>query len=332
MVIYILYICILIFIVIFAKLFIENFNTKNIPLVPKPEKGNYPLRIKIEYAFIRSFIRAILFSSTLFLIFWILYELLFFLYIFFQNLSEIFIALDYKTIKDFGIKNYNSFLNLPADTYYASLIIASFFAVYAIISFIFVYIKNFIVEVYKEVPSFKEFSKKEFKLDKKISKSLNPSLDIFDSFQYSKLFIYKKFTFSENVGHILSIMILWKIHDNQSLNVYILIISLLIISYSSMLRVIGEYLYIIKEELKFIHKIQIYIVSVLIPILTIILGFFFLEKNSYYLIYGLIATALYSFTLLNFGEKIKEKAIQLGKQDIIDTEIFKQFINSLHQK
>lgn len=332
MVIYILYICILIFIVIFTKLFIENFNTKNIPLVSKSEKGNYPLRIKIEYAFIRSFIRAILFSSTLFLIFWILYELLFFLYIFFQNLSKIFIALDYKTIKIFGIKSYNLFLNLPTDTYYTSLLIASLFSVYAIISFIFTFIKNSIVEVYEEIPPFNEVSKKEFKLDKEISKLLNPSLDIFDSFQFTKLLIYKKFIFSENLGHILSIMILWKIHDNQSINLYILIISLLIISYSSMLRVIGEYLYIIKEELKFIHKIQIYVVSVLIPLCAIILGFLFLEKDSYYLIYGLIITALYSFTSLNFGEKNKEKAIESIKQGIKETEMLKQIIKSLHNK
>lgn len=232
-------------------------------------------------------------------------------------------------IEDFGIKSYHAFLTLPADTYYASLLIASLFSVYAIISFIVIYVKNFIFEVYEEAPSFNEASNKEFKLDKEISKLLNPSLEVFDSFHYSKLFIYKKFIFSENVGHILSIMILWKIQDNQSINVYILIISLLIISYSSMLRVIGEYLHIIKEELKFVHKMQIYVVSVLIPLFTITLGFLFLEKDSDYLIYGLIATALYSFTSLNFGEKIKEKAIESIKQDIKETEMFKKIIKSL---
>lgn len=320
-----LYFYILIFIIIFVKLFIENFNKEYVPFVPKPIKGGYPIKTKLHFAFVRSFFRALFVTLMLYIIYLLFSEAFSFGYKLFHNLSSLFISSDYTTLQEFVVKSFNQLLNVPANTYYSSLVIATMFSIYNITVFIFTYIKLFIYEINEQLSSLKEKPKLRFSLDKEISEILNPSLEGLESFHYEKSFVYKRFIFSENLSHLVSINILWNIQENQSINLYIFIISLLIITYSSMLRVISEYLYIIKDKLTLIHKIQIYVVSVVIPFSTIILGCVYLENNLYYLVYGLIIIAIYSVATLHFGVNFKEKMQEKIKKWMITEKILKKF-------
>ncbi|MCT7486226.1 hypothetical protein N5T98_04180 [Aliarcobacter cryaerophilus] len=177
-----------------------------------------------------------------------------------------------------------------------------------------------------EMPTVDELSKQNTTFDKDISIMLNPSPQTLKSFQLKKDFIFKNFIFFENINNILCIVILWNIKTNESLNLAILIISFLIISYSTTLRIISSYLNILKSRLNILHKIQFYFISPLISISTICIGFLYLEKFSYQIIYTLIITTLISFILIHFGEKIRKHIKDLIVNEIIENEKFRNFL------
>lgn len=324
---YILYIFISIFFISFILLFKENFNKKYIPLIPRPKKG-YSIRNKLIYAFVRSLFRSAfvaLGSSLIYILFYSIGKGIFYLYPLVKA-ESINNSFKFKEIKELGIKGFDTLINLPDDTYNTSLFIASIFSIYAIVSFIIIFIKNIVLETIEKIGPYSEYKHKNTTLDKEISMIINPQNKDLNSFTYKKEFNYKSFNFFENVNHILSIYILWSIKDTESIHLYVLIISLLIISYSSMLRILAEYIHIIKRRLTIIHKIQIYIISAFIPTSTIILGFIFIEKGNYVPIYALIITSLISFTILNFGEVLNKKKKNIIKREIEENKKFMNFM------
>lgn len=116
------------------------------------------------------------------------------------------------------------------------------------------------------------------------------------------------------------------IGTNESLNLAILIISFLIISYSTTLRIISSYLNILKSRLNILHKIPLYFISPLISISTICIEYLYLEIFSHMIIYILLITTLISFILIHFGEKIRKHIKDLIVNKIIENEKFRNFL------
>ncbi len=318
------------FIISFPILLKENINKDSLFFQDIHLKNDtYFSYGKIFYAISRSIFRAIFISA-----FWTLILMTFYGFyllivkIFDQNNINLF--LDYfNKAKNFIMLNYDKLLVTNLDNFNPSLFIALVFSLYAIISLIIIYLKNIITETINESPSFKEYCQLNHSLDKEISLMLNPDKDTLKSFQLKKDFILKNFIFFENINHILCIFILFNVETNEHLNLFILIISLLIISYSTTLRTIGNYLSILKTRLNLVHKIQFYFISPLISISTIYVGFLNLESNFYIIVYILIFTTLLSFLFLHFGEKIRKNTKNSIEKCITDTEMFKNFLMSI---
>ncbi len=318
---------IFIFIILFYILFIENINKNSLFFKDiKIKKDVYFSYEKIIYAFSRSLFRAIFISIVWIMILFIFYGFyLLILEIFNQNNINLFFYYC-KEIEKFTIENYNKLLITNADNFNSSLLIALLFSLYSIITLIFIYFKNIFTETISEMPTFNEFSKQNITLDKEISIMLNPSPQTLKSFQLKKDFIFKNFIFFENINNILCIVVLWNIRTNESLNLAILIISFLIISYSTTLRIISSYLNILKSRLNILHKIQLYFISPLISISTIYIGYLYLEIFSHMIIYILLITTLISFILIHFGEKIRKHIKDLIVNKIIENEKFRNFL------
>lgn len=318
---------IFIFIILFYILFIENINKNSLFFKDiKIKKDVYFSYEKIIYAFSRSLFRAIFISIVWIMILFMFYGFyLLILEIFNQNNINLFFYYC-KEIEKFTIENYNKLLITNADNFNSSLLIALLFSLYSIITLIFIYFKNIFTETISEMPTFNEFSKQNITLDKEISIMLNPSPQTLKSFQLKKDFIFKNFIFFENINNILCIVVLWNIRTNESLNLAILIISFLIISYSTTLRIISSYLNILKSRLNILHKIQLYFISPLISISTIYIGYLYLEIFSHMIIYILLITTLISFILIHFGEKIRKHIKDLIVNKIIENEKFRNFL------
>lgn len=318
---------IFIFIILFYILFIENINKNSLFFKDiKIKKDVYFSYEKIIYAFSRSLFRAIFISIVWIMILFMFYGFyLLILEIFNQNNINLFFYYC-KEIEKFTIENYNKLLITNADNFNSSLLIALVFSLYSIITLIFIYFKNIFTETISEMPTFNEFSKQNITLDKEISIMLNPSPQTLKSFQLKKDFIFKNFIFFENINNILCIVVLWNIRTNESLNLAILIISFLIISYSTTLRIISSYLNILKSRLNILHKIQLYFISPLISISTIYIGYLYLEIFSHMIIYILLITTLISFILIHFGEKIRKHIKDLIVNKIIENEKFRNFL------
>lgn len=318
---------IFIFIILFYILFIENINKNSLFFKDiKIKKDVYFSYEKIIYAFSRSLFRAIFISIVWIMILFMFYGFyLLILEIFNQNNINLFFYYC-KEIEKFTIENYNKLLITNADNFNSSLLIALLFSLYSIITLIFIYFKNIFTETISEMPTFNEFSKQNITLDKEISIMLNPSPQTLKSFQLKKDFIFKNFIFFENINNILCIVVLWNIRTNESLNLAILIISFLIISYSTTLRIISSYLNILKSRLNILHKIQLYFISPLISISTIYIGYLYLEIFSHMIIYILLITTLISFILIHFGEKIRKHIKDLIVNEIIENEKFRNFL------
>lgn len=318
---------IFIFIILFYILFIENINKNSLFFKDiKIKKDVYFSYEKIIYAFSRSLFRAIFISIVWIMILFMFYGFyLLILEIFNQNNINLFFYYC-KEIEKFTIENYNKLLITNADNFNSSLLIALLFSLYSIITLIFIYFKNIFTETISEMPTFNEFSKQNITLDKEISIMLNPSPQTLKSFQLKKDFIFKNFIFFENINNILCIVVLWNIRTNESLNLAILIISFLIISYSTTLRIISSYLNILKSRLNILHKIQLYFISPLISISTICIGYLYLEIFSHMIIYILLITTLISFILIHFGEKIRKHIKDLIVNKIIENEKFRNFL------
>lgn len=318
---------IFIFIISFYILFIENINKNSLFFKDiKIKKDVYFSYEKIIYAFSRSLFKAIFISIVWIMILFMFYGFyLLILEIFNQNNINLFFYYC-KEIEKFTIENYNKLLITNADNFNSSLLIALLFSLYSIITLIFIYFKNIFTETISEMPTFNEFSKQNITLDKEISIMLNPSPQTLKSFQLKKDFIFKNFIFFENINNILCIVVLWNIRTNESLNLAILIISFLIISYSTTLRIISSYLNILKSRLNILHKIQLYFISPLISISTIYIGYLYLEIFSHMIIYILLITTLISFILIHFGEKIRKHIKDLIVNKIIENEKFRNFL------
>lgn len=318
---------IFIFIISFYILFIENINKNSLFFKDiKIKKDVYFSYEKIIYAFSRSLFRAIFISIVWIMILFMFYGFyLLILEIFNQNNINLFFYYC-KEIEKFAVENYNKLLITNADNFNSSLLIALLFSLYSIITLIFIYFKNIFTETISEMPTFNEFSKQNITLDKEISIMLNPSPQTLKSFQLKKDFIFKNFIFFENINNILCIVVLWNIRTNESLNLAILIISFLIISYSTTLRIISSYLNILKNRLNILHKIQLYFISPLISISTICIGYLYLEIFSHMIIYILLITTLISFILIHFGEKIRKHIKDLIVNKIIENEKFRNFL------
>jgi hypothetical protein len=205
------------------------------------------------------------------------------------------------------IVTYKLILNLPSDTYYISLVIATLFCIYAIISIIFIFIKKFFTETKNELPSLKDVSHHTQSLDDMISRSLNPTVEDLNSFIYDEDTRYKNFILFENLNILISILILWSLENEESIKLIILSLSLLIIANATMLRTLSGYLNIIKENFTFIHKIQIYIVSLIISISSILVSYIYLEEDPFHLTTVLIITTLLSFLSLHTGKNKRKK-------------------------
>lgn len=318
---------IFIFIILFYILFIENINKNSLFFKDiKIKKDVYFSYEKIIYAFSRSLFRAIFISIVWIMILFMFYGFyLLILEIFNQNNINLFFYYC-KEIEKFTIENYNKLLITNADNFNSSLLIALLFSLYSIITLIFIYFKNIFTETISEMPTFNEFSKQNITLDKEISIMLNPSPQTLKSFQLKKDFIFKNFIFFENINNILCIVVLWNIRTNESLNLAILIISFLIISYSTTLRILSSYLNILKSRLNILHKIQLYFISPLISISTICIEYLYLEIFSHMIIYILLITTLISFILIHFGEKIRKHIKDLIVNKIIENEKFRNFL------
>ncbi len=318
---------IFIFIILFYILFIENINKNSLFFKDiKIKKDVYFSYEKIIYAFSRSLFRAIFISIVWIMILFMFYGFyLLILEIFNQNNINLFFYYC-KEIEKFTIENYNKLLITNADNFNSSLLIALLFSLYSIITLIFIYFKNIFTETISEMPTFNEFSKQNITLDKEISIMLNPSPQTLKSFQLKKDFIFKNFIFFENINNILCIVVLWNIRTNESLNLAILIISFLIISYSTTLRIISSYLNILKSRLNILHKIPLYFISPLISISTICIEYLYLEIFSHMIIYILLITTLISFILIHFGEKIRKHIKDLIVNKIIENEKFRNFL------
>lgn len=318
---------IFIFIISFYILFIENINKNSLFFKDiKIKKDVYFSYEKIIYAFSRSLFRAIFISIVWIMILFIFYGFyLLILEIFNQNNINLFFYYC-KEIEKFAVENYNKLLITNVDNFNSSLLIALVFSLYSIITLIFIYFKNIFTEIIGEMPTVDELSKQNITLDKEISIMLNPSPQTLKSFQLKKDFIFKNFIFFENINNILCIVILWNVKTNESLNLAILIISFLIISYSTTLRIISSYLNILKRRLNLFHKIQLYFISPLISISTICIGYLYLEVFSHKIIYILIITTLISFILIHFGEKIRKHIKDLIVNEIIENEKFRNFL------
>ena len=318
---------IFIFIILFYILFIENINKNSLFFKDiKIKKDVYFSYEKIIYAFSRSLFRAIFISIVWIMILFMFYGFyLLILEIFNQNNINLFFYYC-KEIEKFAVENYNKLLITNADNFNSSLLIALLFSLYSIITLIFIYFKNIFTETISEMPTFNEFSKQNITLDKEISIMFNPSPQTLKSFQLKKDFIFKNFIFFENINNILCIVVLWNIRTNESLNLAILIISFLIISYSTTLRILSSYLNILKSRLNILHKIQLYFISPLISISTIYIGYLYLEIFSHIIIYILLITTLISFILIHFGEKIRKHIKDLIVNEIIENEKFRNFL------
>ncbi len=318
------------FIIFFPILLKENINKDSLFFQDIHLKNDtYFSYEKIFYAIVRSIFRAIFISTLSTLILMTFYGFyLLVVKVFDQNNINLFIDYFHKA-KNFIMLNYDKLLVTNSDNFNPSLFIALVFSFYAIISLIIIYIKNIITETINESPSFKEHCEQNHSLDKEISIILNPSKDTLKSFQLKKDFILKNFIFFENINHILCIFVLFNVKTNENLNLFILIVSLLIISYSTTLRTMSNYLNILRNRLNIVHKIQFYLISPLIPISTVCIGFLNLESSFYPIVYILIATILISFFLLHFGEKTRKNTKNNIEKYITNTEMFKDLLKSI---
>lgn len=317
----------IIFLLYFIILFKENFNKKFIPLYPRPKNEDYPLRIRLAYTLIRSSLRSIYMTISIVFITSFLYYICLYLF----NLgTSAFIIIQDKQFIDILIEKYNELINSKNGTHYTSLLIAAFFSIIRIILLIFNLLKEIAIESHKETKIEMEKEEKlgiKFSLDREISKTLNFNEMNLKSYYLKKVFTYKNFIFAENIIHIISIYILWQIKDIQITHSFILVISLIIISYSSLLRILGDYLHIIKNRLTLIHKIYIHIISLIIPLSTIILTLLYFEnKNKYELTILLFIISTYSFIALNFGEKLIKKHKKFIEKEIEEDKKFKNFL------
>ncbi len=91
----------------------------------------------------------------------------------------------------------------------------------------------------------------------------------------------------------------------------------------------SNYLNILRNRLNIVHKIQFYLISPLIPISTVCIGFLNLESSFYPIVYILIATILISFFLLHFGEKTRKNTKNNIEKYITNTEMFKDLLKSI---
>lgn len=86
-------------------------------------------------------------------------------------------------------------------------------------------------------------------------------------------------------------------------------------------------MHIIKNRLTLIHKIYIHIISLIIPLSTIILTLLYFEnKNKYELTILLFIISTYSFIALNFGEKLIKKHKKFIEKEIEEDKKFKNFL------
>lgn len=310
------YFFIIIFSLVFFRLFYENMRKKDIILMRTP-KGGHKLRHKLLFSTVRSFIRALLigfFSCLLYIIISSFYGLVRDLI---TIMSDVFTLPDFSIIKKISVDNYHKILNLPEDTFFTSLVIASIFCVYSATSYLLVFILNMCREIRKESEYFEQNELKgsnRFSLDKHISLLMNPSPVDLESFTLKRSFNYKGFIFFENVNQVLAITTLWIVQENSNLHFYVLILSLSIISYSTTLRILSGYFHLLKRRLSTFHKMYFHIISVFIPIASILLGLNYLEDNEKLISYVLIFTTSISFLLLNYGHEINEKR----KKDIVN--------------
>lgn len=322
-----LYIYIVIFSIICGRLFYENINGKLYQLICKKSSNVFELKMVKFMCFLKAFFKAIIPSAFLLFIGWGIYEFFLMLYNFFNNQTEFLDNSKITHIKEFVLDGYGKATNLPVDSFYVSLLLATLFAIYAIVSFVFFLIINLFKDSIKEMPSMEELEKEKFSLNKDIGKIGMPTEYTLDTFPLKKVFIYKLFIFCENVKHLFIVAILWEIQYIQTLNYYILILSILIISYTTTLRILGEYLSTIIDKLSFIHKLQIYATSTLIPLVTIILGYMYMktEHETMYL-YTLVIFTIISFITLYYGESILNKIRKIIAKEIKDEKEFQEFI------
>lgn len=305
-----IYVFIILFILTFIVLFIENINKRYIPFVPRKERMNYPIIKVLPYCFMRSLLRSlstIIFLIIIYIFLVYIYDIIIAFYDNFQGNNTNPMSQQIELIFNKMIVTYKLILNLPSDTYYISLVIATFFCINAIISIIFIFIKKIFTETKNEMPSLEEVSKQTLLLDDMISKSLNPTVEDLNSFIYDEDTRYKNFILFENLNILISILILWSLENEESIKLIILSLSLLIIANATMLRTLSGYLNIIKENFTFIHKIQIYFVSVIISISSILVSYIYLEEDPFHLTTVLIITTLLSFISLHTGKNKRKK-------------------------
>ena len=123
---------------------------------------------------------------------------------------------------------------------------------------------------------------------------------------------------------LISILILWSLENEETIKLIILSLSLLIITNAAMLRTLSGYLNVIKENFTFIHKIQIYIVSVIISISSIFVSYIYLEEDPFHLTTVLIITTLLSFISLHTGKNKRKKM----EKDIKEHNSFLNFLKN----
>lgn len=322
-----IYVFIILFIVIFIILFIENIKKRYIPFVTRKERMNYPVIKVLPSCFVRSLLRSFSIIIPLIIIYIFLayiYDIIIAFYDYFQNNSNNPMSQQIELIFDKMIVVYKLILNLPSDTYYISLVIATLFCVNAIISIIFIFIKKVSTEIKNEMPSLEEVTQQTFSLDDDISRSLNPTVEDLNSFIYDEDTRYKSFILFENLNILISILILWSLENEETIKLIILSLSLLIITNAAMLRTLSGYLNVVKENFTFIHKIQIYIVSVIISISSIFVSYIYLEEDPFHLTTVLIITTLLSFISLHTGKNKRKKM----EKDIKEHNSFLNFLKN----